>query len=118
MCLHVNIQNSKMKRAHNKIEKKKPEYALVGWTGPVLPSELIQEIASHYRPENVLEIFEFIRICKSAMNALPLILRHWIVKLFHGVTTSEYGNMYSLSTPGKEITALLQHIRQDRKSVV
>ena len=99
-----------MKRAHNKTEKKKPDYALVGWTGPVLPTELIQEIAYHYRPQNVLEIFNFIRICKSAVAALPLIMIPWLTTLFKDIKPTGQVVVFA----NTELHTLVHYIRQHR----
>jgi hypothetical protein len=49
--------------------------------GPVMPPEIMSEIARHMRLEQMSDIVAFRSLCKSARDSLPLLLEHWAMKL-------------------------------------
>jgi hypothetical protein len=51
------------------------------YVGPVMPVEMVTEIARHMRLETMSDIVAFRAICKSARDSLSLLLEYWAAKL-------------------------------------
>ena len=56
-----------------------------------MPVELLQELAFHWRPKTILDIFRFIRICKTAYNTLPVLVHQWMSHMVNGAKSITIG---------------------------